>query len=438
MILKGSQRAGATQLSAHLLNERDNDHVELLELRGFVAEDLTGALREAQAISKATQCKQFMFSLSLNPPKEAVASEADFLNAADRAEKALGLDGQPRAIVIHEKEGRRHAHVVWSRIDAETMTAINLPHFKNRLTALSKELYLDFGWRLPEGLKTLGGKSPLNFTLDEWQQARRLKLDPREIKDAFRDAWAQSDSLAAMGNALAERGYFIARGDRRGFVALNIEGEVFALPKWIGVKTKEVRARFGAADGLPSVNEARAAIRSRLTTKLKAFIQEVNARHERDLAPHMQAKAEMVKAHRTERQTLKDRQQDRWQVEAQERSERYRKGLKGLLDKVTGKARVIRQENEAHALACAKRDREQRDRLAFAQMKDRQELQKQIDALRRKHVANRRLLARDITRYLRTSERSPETDADRSPRDRQREATPHRTRRRDRGPRFEL
>ena len=69
MILKGSQRSGAKQLAGHLLNERDNEHVSLLELRGFVADDLHGALAEAYAVSRGTKCKQFMFSLSLNPPK---------------------------------------------------------------------------------------------------------------------------------------------------------------------------------------------------------------------------------------------------------------------------------------------------------------------------------------------------------------------------------
>lgn len=32
--------------------------------------------------------------------------------------------GQPRAVVFHEKENRRHCHVVWSRIDTEAMKAI--------------------------------------------------------------------------------------------------------------------------------------------------------------------------------------------------------------------------------------------------------------------------------------------------------------------------
>lgn len=161
MILKGSQRAGASALAAHLMNERDNDHVAVLELRGFVGDSLHDALSEMHAISKATQCKQFMFSLSLNPPQDHIATEAELLDAANRAEQALGLDGQPRAIVMHEKEGRRHAHVVWSRIDTDEMKAINLPHFKNKMRDLSRDLYLDQGWVLPDGLATYGNKLDL-------------------------------------------------------------------------------------------------------------------------------------------------------------------------------------------------------------------------------------------------------------------------------------
>ena len=165
MILKGSQRSGAKALADHLMNDRDNDHVSCLELRDFSSDQLHGALSEMHAISKATQCKQFMFSLSLNPPQDHIATEQDFLEAADRAEQHLGLTDQPRAIVMHEKEGRRHAHVVWSRIDVDEMKAINLPHFKNKLRDLSRDLFLDHGWVLPDGLATYGNKSPLNFTL---------------------------------------------------------------------------------------------------------------------------------------------------------------------------------------------------------------------------------------------------------------------------------
>src|SRR5690349_11519479 len=104
MILKGSQRGGPRQLAAHLLNLLDNDHVAVQEVRGFVSPDLTGAMAETVAIAKGTRCRQPIFSLSLNPPKDAKASIADLIAAADRAETVLGLGGQPRAIVVHEKE----------------------------------------------------------------------------------------------------------------------------------------------------------------------------------------------------------------------------------------------------------------------------------------------------------------------------------------------
>ena len=438
MILKGSQRAGAKQLSAHLLNDRDNDHVAVLELEGFIAEDLHGALREAEAVSKATRCKQYLFSLSLNPPKDAIAGEEDFQRAADQAGKVLGLEGQPRAIIIHEKEGRRHAHVVWSRIDADTLTAINLPHFKNRLTSLSKELYLEHGWALPKGLRSHGGKSFLNFTLDEWQQAKRLDLDPREIKGILRDAWDRSDSLRGFGNALEERGYFIAKGDRRGFVALDVQGNVFAVPKWLGLKSKEVQSKLGSPDTLPSVSEAKQELKSKVTDKLKSFIQQTKDRHIREALPFERENETLRDQHRAERERLRLKQDERAVVEAKTRSDRLRKGLFGLLDRVTGKARAIREQNASEAYACAKRDQLQRDELVTNQMEDRLKLQKPIERLRHQQKQDRRLLARDVMQFLRGSSRGFGTvDRERS-RSQSEEPPRPRKRSRDRGPRFEL
>ncbi|MEQ3673021.1 hypothetical protein [Pseudophaeobacter sp.] len=64
-----------------------------------------------------------------------------FEKAVPAAEQKLGLTGQPRAIVFHEKLGRRHAHCVWSRIDADQMKAIKLSHYKRKLMDVSRELY---------------------------------------------------------------------------------------------------------------------------------------------------------------------------------------------------------------------------------------------------------------------------------------------------------
>jgi hypothetical protein len=144
VILNGNQRGGAKDLALHLM-KAENERVEIHELRGFMSSDLLGAFNEMHAISRATRCQQFMYSLSLNPPKGESVSVADFMRAIDQAEVRLGLVGQPRAVVFHEKNGRRHCHVVWSRIDINRMKAVQLSHDREKLTALSRELFLEHG-----------------------------------------------------------------------------------------------------------------------------------------------------------------------------------------------------------------------------------------------------------------------------------------------------
>jgi hypothetical protein len=152
MILKASQRAGGNQLAIHLLKTDDNEHVEVHEIRGFASDHLQDAFKEAYAISRGTRCRQFLFSLSLSPPEKESIPIGVFEKAIADIEKKMGLTGQPRVIVFHEKEGRRHCHAVWSRIDVEQMKAINLPHFKLKLQDISRQLYIENDWWMPRGL----------------------------------------------------------------------------------------------------------------------------------------------------------------------------------------------------------------------------------------------------------------------------------------------
>lgn len=400
MISVGSQRAAPGQLAAHLLNDRDNDHVTVEEIRGFVANDLHGAFHEAHAVSKGTRCRQFLFTCSLNPPKGANASVQDLRDAADRAEKALGLTGQPRVIVIHEKQGRRHAHVVWSRIDANEMKAINLPFFKTRLNELSRELYLEHGWELPEGYRTNGWKNPLNFTMGEWQQSKRLGHDPREVKQLFRDALQRSDNLPSLRHALEERGYFLAKGDRRGFIALDIQGEAFAVARWAGVKTKDLAARLGEPDKLPSVGEVRTQIRQRMSERLRGFIREDREVQAAELKPLAMEREAMVTVQTKDRARVISGQVERLRRETRERAGRFRRGLPGVWDLLTGKTAATRRENEREAQDGKLRDREEREALVAAQLAQRRELQARMDTLNKRHRAERMELARQIGRVM--------------------------------------
>jgi hypothetical protein len=294
VILKASERGDAPQLARYLLAMRDNDHVELHEVRGFVSDDLPGAFSEADAIAKGTRCKNYLFSISLNPPEGAAVTIETFEKAIAEIEQKIGLQDQPRAIVFHEKDGRRHAHVVWSRIDTQRMRAINLPHFKTKLRDVSRTLYLEHGWAMPRGLQDRSLRDPLTFTLEEWQQARRAGLDPREIKAVFQQCWKTSDNKASFERALKERGFWLAKGDRRGFVAVDYRGEIYSLSRYAAAKTKDLEARLGDPKQLRSVDETKAEIARTLSPKLEAFIKDAERDAKHRLALVAFRKADMV------------------------------------------------------------------------------------------------------------------------------------------------
>jgi len=227
-------------------------------------------------------------------------------------EERLGLTGQPRVIVFHEKEGRRHCHAVWSRINAETMTAIDMPFFKNKLQVLAKEVYLENGWKMPRGFENPQLRDHRNFSLDEWQQAKRTSIDPRELRGAVIECYRQADNAKSFAAALEERGLFLARGDRRGFVAVTTDGDVYSLSRIIPDKKADIDARLGDSSKLMSVAETRERIANEIAPRLSTYIAEAKRIAHRNMEPLI-AKREALKVqHQAERQAFDTKLETRW------------------------------------------------------------------------------------------------------------------------------
>lgn len=366
MILEGNERGYGAELARHLLNPRDNDHVTMHRLDGFVADDLFGAFAEAEAISGATQCQKYLFSLSLNPPVGAEVSVEDFEAAVAQAEQRLGLTGQPRAIVFHEKNGRRHAHAVWSRIDGQELKAINLPHYKRKLFGLSQELYRSHDWEMPAGFRDADQRDPLNYKRQEAGQAKRQQRDPKALKAMFRGCWEASDSRAGFEAALKEHGFLLARGDRRGFVAVDATGKIWSLSRWCGVRPREMRARLGSDRDLTSVAD----ITDRPHDLPKQPVDPRNAAFDA-------RRAKLVATQRAERDALLKAQEAQRIAEIRARQDRLPKGLRELLSRATGQYQAMQRRFEDAARASE-------DRARAAQQ-----------ALISKHLAERQALIRD-------------------------------------------
>ncbi len=400
MILKGSQRGGGQDLAVHLMRTDQNEHVRLHETRGFVSDDLRGAFKEAEAISRATKCRQFLFSLSLSPPEREKVPVDVFEQAIERIEARLGLEGQPRAIVFHEKEGRRHAHCVWSRIDAESMTARPLSFFKRKLVGISRELYLEQGWTMPRGLVNAAERNPTNFTLAEWQQAKRQGIDPRWLKQTLQDCWARSDNRRAFVRGLEEHGFFLARGDKRSFVVVDHAGEVHSLPRALGLKTKDVKDRLGDDGDLSTVDEVKRQIGERMSAAMRRYIEEAQAEFRARVAVLDRHRVAMTIQHRDARRELDQRLKKEWETETRERMARLPTGLRGLWYRITGRYQEVRATNEAEAKATRMRHAQGRQTLIEAHLRERSVMQQEFKILRQQQAAQLLDLRRDVGRYL--------------------------------------
>jgi len=401
MLIKGSQRGSGANLAAHLLKTDDNEHVLVHEVRGFASDNLHDAFKEVEAISLGTKCRQYLFSVSINPPQSENVPLEVFEDTIDRIEKRLGLVDQPRAVVFHEKENRLHAHAVWSRVDAETMTAKHMPFFKNKLFALARDLHLEFGFEMPRGMAEKGAGDPTNFTLAEWQQCKRQGVDPRWLKKSIQDCWSRSDGLQAFQTSLIERGFHLAKGDRRGHVVVDHTGEVYSLARMLGVKAKDVRARLGEGDTLQDVEATRKLIGERMTPVIRRHIAEAKDRFQRRYAKLDAYKKEMVEHHHNARQSLKAKQKREWDAEPLVRANRLPKGLRGLWHRLTGEYRKVRAHNEQEAEATRLRMREERQKLVEKQCAERGVLQKRFTSMRAKRSELFNELRGEVGRYLR-------------------------------------
>jgi hypothetical protein len=274
VVIKGGSVAGAARFAAHLERTDTNEiRNEVIEMRDVSATDLRGALLEMEAVATACpNCKKPLYQASINTQAKERMTDEQRMQAVDRLEKELGFTGQPRVVVVHEKnDGREHCHVVWSRIDLDKMRAISDSHNFRKHEIVARELEREFGHERVQGAHIeRDGKPrpPRTPSHKEIQQGARTGVSPKAAREHLTALWQRADNGKAFAEGLAQSGWILARGDRRDFVAIDQKGGTHSLSRRIeGATAKDVRARLADLDlgRLPSVAEARATQQARYT-----------------------------------------------------------------------------------------------------------------------------------------------------------------------------
>jgi hypothetical protein len=430
MILKGNQRGGGQQMAAHLMNSFDNERVEIADLRGAVADDLSGAFGEWAAEARGTKCQKFLYSLSLNPDQsQGHLTREQYLELLERTERSLQLVGQPRAVVFHEKRDkdgvlREHCHAVWSRIDTEKMKAVQIAHDRLKLRTVAREFARDHGLELPDGMKKDGKRDRFNDrakqeNLGERQQQERTGIPKEQRMADIATCWRETGNGAAFVQALEAKGYYLARGDQRAFVVVDLHSEVHSLSRQLlGVaKSKELKDRLAGypLDKLPDVESAQAwakqqriAREKQIAEKQKeqekqpsevesrlAALKQLQAARRAEIDKH---RIELIARHLSDRDGLKAMHESENAGVVTARLQKQPKGILAFLTRITGIQMITDARNRKQDERRSEQQKEQAVALQRRHERELQETDRHYDALDRIEARENRAAAAALHR----------------------------------------
>jgi len=427
VILKGSQRGGGADLAIHLMNKFDNESIEIAELHGAIAGDLYGAFSEFESVARGTKAKEYLYSLSINP--RAPLTREQYFEAIQEIEHGLGLTDQPRAVVFHIKDGREHCHVVWSRIDVETMRAIHLSYDHSRLMDLSCKLARKFGLELTNGqkdweAKQRAEKASLEPNLAENAQEQATGISAEERQSEITALYNQSDSAEAFRSALEAAGYIVAAGDRRGLVIVDEFTNVHSLTRYIkGHKAKDKKAKLAPLlqAPLPSVDAAKdAAMRRRQAREEREREQDRadadKQRDQDDLRYEALCAARWAVVRQAEQELFTLQQAERMALHAAQHAEskgilfRVRAGVADLLSRSPGLRSVLLHLQRFTHLDPRERHRLENEALARRHARELRDIERQKRFLSRIETRERLSRERALRRAMEEGRKSAQAE----------------------------
>ena len=150
------------------------------------------------------------------------------------------------------------------------------------------------------------------------------------------------------------------------------------------MKIKAVEARLGNPDELPGVAETKATIADLLKGVLGRHLAGAEAEYQARRLPIQQKHARL-------------RQTQRATSEAQLRAARFRRGWRGLWDRLVGRHAQLKRENELEVAAETSRDVAEREALIQSQLQERRPLKVEMSAVRRAFEAELTEVYRELT-----------------------------------------
>jgi hypothetical protein len=269
MIVKGRARSGPEQLAAYLLRVGDGERATILD-RGLNGDDLHNEFLLFHTIGDAGKTDKTLYHAQICPEAKygRKMTPEEWLRSAEMLAEDMGMAHHPRRVVLHDGGDKPHVHVVFQRCDPETLKMWELWQNYKKHELASLRMSQEFGMEIIPGkhAKRDREKQPefprAESTQADQQQAKRTEISFDERKAQLTAIRKPCDDAQAFRNALEEAGYILAKGDTRGFVVVDGDGEVFSLSKHLAgdIKGKAYKDFMASIDPatLPTVEQAKA------------------------------------------------------------------------------------------------------------------------------------------------------------------------------------
>lgn len=245
MVIAGKIRSNAPQLASYLLAQGKNERITIFDVDGrdnADANQLKEMLYSMQLNSELTRSRNSVYHAYINPSPDDTTDRAmtmeEWQQSVEILTKQLGYEDQRKVVVLHEKAGKRtHAHIVYERYNHERGTMATYEHNYKAHDRTRAEI---------------------EKKLNHKPTPQKNKNHDRH-KQILTEIWQRTNTADQFIKEAEKNGYKISKGTDRPFRVVDADGVSFdLLRKLDGVKTKEVRQRFGDTELMPEKEAIRA------------------------------------------------------------------------------------------------------------------------------------------------------------------------------------
>lgn len=233
-----------------------NDADKAMRYMAYTAMNAEKLKQEAGVPQTGRKSKRPVYSFSLSWHPDQSPEQPEMHNAALDVLVQIGLDDHEAVFVAHNETEHPHVHVICNLVHPETgKTAV--PSYDFLTTSQWAEKYeRDSGEILCE--QRVKNNAERKREAEEKRKLALIKHKEEKLQRAtlIEQLYNQSDCGKSFQAALESEGYTLAKGDRRGFVLVDRNGETYSLSRQLkGQRAKDINSRIGDVGQIPMAKQ---------------------------------------------------------------------------------------------------------------------------------------------------------------------------------------